>query len=462
MSISNINTIFITVNKRRFITGDTSGFIITSKLCEIPMYIQRMSRLERIGKPLNEIYKMEKKRYEKKEIKHYNKIQYSINKSKFYLITIEPMYNKDNLRDIIINNEFIDNKTKMKLCDYQNNNETFTNLLINVLLLIDRHNAKEEIYKILCKDINNSIYERYWDKTTILIKCLKGFDKNIVINLSDNDNILYNLHHNKLLNNVTQYLDTNTILTLAKVNKIINRNISINKFKTDKYLPNSYLTERILMNLVYLDVSNTINIREIINFPKLETLIADGSNICKIQNCNELKNINISNTKDMREIINFPKLETLIADVSNICKIEYCNELKNVKLCATKHTIDLNKLNKLEILDISWSKITSDNIKKCVNLTELDISVTPKHNMDLNTLKKLKRLTAIRSSLTDASIMKCLDIRYLDISYLKNNFNLSHLKKLNCLYVYNFKKHRIIDIRECLDIQIIFYFLEVK
>jgi hypothetical protein len=111
-------------------------------------------------------------------------------------MSIKPIYDMNNINEIIINNNFINNHTKTILFEYINCkdvhsilNITFAELLINVLSFIDQHEAKQEIYKVLEQEMNDTICKCFTGRMSRLINCLNGFDDNIVINISNNEQI---------------------------------------------------------------------------------------------------------------------------------------------------------------------------------------------------------------------------------------------------------------------------------
>jgi Leucine-rich repeat (LRR) protein len=127
---------------------------------------------------------------------HNHAIQEGIKKSINYIMSIKPIYKLDNLNDIIINNTFINNDTKTILFEYINCqdihsilNITFAELLINVLSFINQHEAKDEIYKVLEQEMNDTICKCFTGRMSRLINCLNGFDDHIVINISDTEQI---------------------------------------------------------------------------------------------------------------------------------------------------------------------------------------------------------------------------------------------------------------------------------
>jgi Leucine-rich repeat (LRR) protein len=140
--------------------------------------------------------KTTQKIYNDSQSVHNHSIQEGIRKSINYIMSIKQIYNLDNLNDIIINNTFINNKTKTILFEYINCkdvhsilNVTFAELLINVISFIDQHEAKIEIYKVLEQEMNDTICKCFTGRMSRLINCLNGFDDHIVINISDTEQI---------------------------------------------------------------------------------------------------------------------------------------------------------------------------------------------------------------------------------------------------------------------------------
>jgi Leucine-rich repeat (LRR) protein len=134
--------------------------------------------------------------YNDKESVHNHAIQEGIKKSINYIMSIKPIYKINNINEIIINNTFIDNKTKTILFEYISSkdvhstlNITFTELLINVLSFIDQHKAKEEIYKVLEQEMNDTICKCFTGRMSRLINCLNGFDDHIVIHIGNIEQI---------------------------------------------------------------------------------------------------------------------------------------------------------------------------------------------------------------------------------------------------------------------------------
>jgi hypothetical protein len=179
-----------------------------NKLITIPISITniRNVQINYLNNPIEYIHpqvvrylnknKTIQKIYNDNQSVHNHSIQEGIKKSINYIMSIKPIYKIENINNIIINNNFIDNKTKTILFEYINCkdihsvlNITFAELLINVLSLIDQHEAKQEIYKVLEQEMNDTICKCFTGRMSRLINCLNGFDDHIVINISNTEQI---------------------------------------------------------------------------------------------------------------------------------------------------------------------------------------------------------------------------------------------------------------------------------
>jgi Leucine-rich repeat (LRR) protein len=141
-------------------------------------------------------FKITQKIYADRQSVHNNKIQKGIINAINYIMAIKPIYKMENIKEIINKNEYIDKDVKNILYKYMKNkdihsilNITFEELLINVLSFIEQHKEKEEIYKILCQEMKESVNKCFTGIMSRLINCLNGFDENIIINISDNEQI---------------------------------------------------------------------------------------------------------------------------------------------------------------------------------------------------------------------------------------------------------------------------------
>ena len=125
-------------------------------------------------------------------------VQKSINKSIQYILTQKPIFNKNSINEFIIRCPNISNKLKEILLEYSNNadvhsiyNITFEELLISVISLIEHPNnkCKEEIYKVLEQEMSDSICKCFTGRMSRLVNCLNGFDNNISVTISSNEQL---------------------------------------------------------------------------------------------------------------------------------------------------------------------------------------------------------------------------------------------------------------------------------
>jgi hypothetical protein len=191
-NLINLHTLYLTNNKLKTIPIEITNirnahiYYKNNPIEYIPPQVMRY--LER--------NKTTQKIYNDNQSVHNHNIQEGIRKSINYIMSIKPIYNIDNLNNIIINNTFINNNTKTILFEYINCkdvhsilNITFAELLINILSFIDRHDAKVEIYKVLEQEMNDTILKCFTGRMSRLINCLNGFDDHIVIHISNTEQI---------------------------------------------------------------------------------------------------------------------------------------------------------------------------------------------------------------------------------------------------------------------------------
>jgi Leucine-rich repeat (LRR) protein len=140
------------------------------------------------------IQKFEQQIYSDKQSVHNHKIQECVRKSIEYIMSLKPTL--INLREHINNNNLLEEKSKKILFKYCNEktqhsvlNITFEELLISVYDFILKHNHKDEIFKILNNEILDSQEKCFTGRISRLINALNGFDENIIINISDSEQI---------------------------------------------------------------------------------------------------------------------------------------------------------------------------------------------------------------------------------------------------------------------------------
>jgi hypothetical protein len=119
----------------------------------------------------------------------YFKFYYLYNAKKTNLTSIT-------LRTDILNNTILEEKTKEILFEYLEDktvhstlNISFEELLVSVYNHIINHEHKEEIFKIMNKEMNDSICKCFTGRISRLINTLNGFDENIKIEISEAEQI---------------------------------------------------------------------------------------------------------------------------------------------------------------------------------------------------------------------------------------------------------------------------------
>jgi len=134
--------------------------------------------------------------YNDSESVHNHKIQDGITNSIKYIMSINPTIKKDKLNTLIINNKVLTKKTKTILIEYCDNNDihsllniTFQELLLNIYSLILKNDNRDEIFKIMNIEMNDSLCKCFTGRISRLVNCLNGIDPNIQINISDNEQI---------------------------------------------------------------------------------------------------------------------------------------------------------------------------------------------------------------------------------------------------------------------------------
>lgn len=134
--------------------------------------------------------------YNDEQSVHNHNIQKGISKSIEYITQKKTDLNKYTIKTEIINNEILEKKTKELLFEYMQDNTvhsvlniTFEELLISVYDFALKHENKNEIFSVLNNEMLDSLCKCFTGRISRLINCLNGFDENIVINISDAEQI---------------------------------------------------------------------------------------------------------------------------------------------------------------------------------------------------------------------------------------------------------------------------------
>jgi Leucine-rich repeat (LRR) protein len=131
---------------------------------------------------------------------HNHSIQDGISNSINYIMNQKPILTANQLSDFIIQNEYLSNQTKQLLMEYSENPDihsrfgiSFSELLLNVFSLIERHQEyqshKDAIYSILNQEMTDAQCKCFTGRVSRLVNCLNGFDPNIIIQISNSEQI---------------------------------------------------------------------------------------------------------------------------------------------------------------------------------------------------------------------------------------------------------------------------------
>jgi leucine-rich repeat protein SHOC2 len=145
---------------------------------------------------------------------HNHSIQDSISGCIHFIMTHKPIIKTEQLSDFIIQNKYLSEPTKQLLFEYSDNPDlhsrfglSFSELLLNILSLIeDQHQEnKEAIYSILNQEMTDSQCKCFTGRISRLVNCLNGFDPNIIIQISNSEQIgnIIGLIHRQLEDNGT-------------------------------------------------------------------------------------------------------------------------------------------------------------------------------------------------------------------------------------------------------------------
>ena len=140
--------------------------------------------------------KTTQKIYSDKQSVHNHSIQKGIQKSIEYIFSVKPNLKNEEMKQDILTNIYLDNESKSLIFEYIESKEvhsilniTFEELLLNVYSMILSSKDKEEIFKIMNSEIKDSNCKCFTGRLSRLVNCLNGFDENIKINISDNEQI---------------------------------------------------------------------------------------------------------------------------------------------------------------------------------------------------------------------------------------------------------------------------------
>lgn len=181
----------------------------SNKISEIPIEITRCMHLdtfyysnnaiEYIPPQVRRFFDMRRfvqKVYNDTQSVHNHNIQTGIFNSISYIMQKKPLLTPENLKTNILNNNILEQKTKEIIFEYIEDksvhsilNITFEELLISVYDFILNHEHQEELFKILDKEMNDSICKCFTGRISRLINTLNGFDDNIKIQISDAEQI---------------------------------------------------------------------------------------------------------------------------------------------------------------------------------------------------------------------------------------------------------------------------------
>lgn len=163
--------------------------------------------------------------YEDKQNVHNHNIQQSIIISINKLLSDKPLIN-DNIYELIINDNILTDKTKEVIIEYCNDNEihsllnlTFKEIFIYVWSRILCNEHKNEIKQILNEEMNNSICKCFTGRISRLINCLNGFDDDIKINISDNEQI------GNIISNVGGMLEKSNNYSIYEHRRIVKKEL---------------------------------------------------------------------------------------------------------------------------------------------------------------------------------------------------------------------------------------------
>jgi hypothetical protein len=178
-----------------------------NQITEIPIEIINCENLKDFNYSNNEIEyilpqlrqwlnRFDQQIYNDAQSVHNHNIQLCISNSINYVMKLKPNLDIESLKIHILNNNLLEEQTKQLLFEYCEDitvhsvlNITFVELLISVYDFILNHKDKNNIFAILNKEITDSLCKCFSGRISRLINTLNGFDENIIINISDAEQI---------------------------------------------------------------------------------------------------------------------------------------------------------------------------------------------------------------------------------------------------------------------------------
>ena len=193
----------------RYLTQMEEFSCADNKIKEIPIEIMNCRNMRIISFNINEIDYIqpqivrwlnnmyhEQYLYEDTQSVHNHSIQEGVSKSINYITSIKPTIQMEKLKELIINNQHLDEHVKSLLFEYMDNKEvhtilniTFEELLLSVYDFIEKNENKEELYKIMNVEISEANCMCFTGRISRLINVLNGYDENIEIHIADNEQI---------------------------------------------------------------------------------------------------------------------------------------------------------------------------------------------------------------------------------------------------------------------------------
>jgi len=127
---------------------------------------------------------------------HNHSIQEGVLKSINYITSIKPSIKNEQLKELIINNKYLNEDVKRLLFEYMDNKEvhsilniTFEELLLSVYDFIEKNENKEELFKIMNDEITEANCKCFTGRISRLINVLNGYNEHIEIHIADNEQI---------------------------------------------------------------------------------------------------------------------------------------------------------------------------------------------------------------------------------------------------------------------------------